>query len=195
MGGFWGVWLGPPTTQNVCHCLFLTEFTILINLGYVSSCYVMNWANPAEEWGDFGASGSDPPPLKMSVIAYFWQSWPCWLIWNRFQVVTSWAELAHIFHIYFWPPQAHPPAGIWQTFFSLLIYICKSLLTISKFVTFSARLTPPGSRSKPGRLQFFYFLACIHQWWPKINSLPFQLGWHALAPGLSYSSRKVRAIK
>ena len=65
----------------------------------------MSWASPAEEWGDFGGSGSDPPPLKMSVIAYFWQSWPWWLIWNRFQVVTSWAELAHIFHIYFWPPK------------------------------------------------------------------------------------------
>ena len=46
---------------------------------------------------NFGGSGSDPPPLKMSVIAYFWQSWPCWLIWNRFEVVTSWAELARFY--------------------------------------------------------------------------------------------------
>ena len=68
-----------------------------INLGKVSSCYVMSWASPAEEWGDFGGSGLDPPPLKMSVIAYFWQSWPCWLIWNRFQVVTLWAELARFY--------------------------------------------------------------------------------------------------
>ena len=57
----------------------------------------MSWACPAEEWGDFGGSGSDPAPLKMSVIAYFWQSWPCWLIWNRFQVVTFWAELARFY--------------------------------------------------------------------------------------------------
>ena len=56
----------------------------------------MSWASPAEEWGDFGGSGSDPPPLKMSVIAYFWQSLSCWLIWDRFQVVTSWAELAQL---------------------------------------------------------------------------------------------------
>ena len=29
----------------------------------------------------------------------------------------------------------------------------------------------------------FYFLALIHQWWPKINSLAFQLGWPSPPPG------------
>ena len=49
-----------------------------------------------EESVNFGGSGSEPQSLKMSVIAYFWQSLPCWLIWDRFQVVTSWAELAQL---------------------------------------------------------------------------------------------------
>ena len=59
---------------------------------------VTSWAKLVQlkSGGDFGVSGSDPPPLKMSVIAYFWQSWPCWLIWDKFQVVTSWAELAQL---------------------------------------------------------------------------------------------------
>ena len=38
-------------------------------------------------------------------------------------------------------------------------------------------LTTHGFPHQPGRLQFFYFLTCIHQWWSKINYLPFQLGW------------------
>ena len=87
-GNFGGSGSDPRPLKMSVIPYFLTEFTMLINLGQVSSCYVMSWASPAEEWGDFGVSGSDPPPLKMSVIAYFWQSWPCWLIWNRFQVVT-----------------------------------------------------------------------------------------------------------
>ena len=62
---------------------------------------VMSWAELAQLkrgriWGG-GGSGSDPSPLKMSVIAYFWQNWPCCLIWNRFQVVTLWAELARFY--------------------------------------------------------------------------------------------------
>ena len=38
-------------------------------------------------------------------------------------------------------------------------------------------LTPMGPPATwdPGRVQFFYFLACINQWWQKINSLPYQL--------------------
>ena len=45
--------------------------------------------------------------------------------------------------------------------------------------------TPHGSphHPRPDRLKFFYFLACIHQRWPKINSLTFQLGWPPPPPG------------
>ena len=99
------------------------KFKELTTLRALRQWNVMSWACPPEEWGDFGMSGSDLPPLKMSVIAYFWQSWICWLIWNRFQVVMSWAELAHIFP----PPpssalRTHQQGSGWRSFSCLSKY-------------------------------------------------------------------------
>ena len=61
--------------------------------------------------------------------------------------------------------------------------------------------TPHGSPHHPryGRLQFvacsLQYVACMHQWWPKINSLPFQLGWPPLVPFLFSLSGSEQAGK
>ena len=68
----------------------------------------------------------------------------------------------------------------------------------TKFKNYLWNLTLPGGPNqpwvphhpRPGRLQFFYVLTCIHQWWPKTNSLSFQLGWPPHPP---HGSRSLSA--
>ena len=130
----------------------------------------------------------------MSVIAYFWQSLPCWLIWDRFQVVTSSAELAQLKSggdfggsgsdppplkmsviAYFW--QSWPCWLIWNRF-----QVVTSWAELAHI--FHIYFWPPPKRTHQqgsGRRSFSCLSKYANYCWPYQNFLPFQLGW---PPGL-----------
>ena len=124
----------------------------------------------------------------MSAIAYFWQSLPCWLIWDKFQVVTSWAELAQLksggdFGVSGSDP---PPlkmsviAYFWQSWSCWLIWNRFQVVTSWAELAhiFHTYFGPPKRThlQGSGRRSFPCLSKYANHCWPYQNLLPFQLG-------------------
>ena len=130
----------------------------------------------------------------MSVIAFFWQSLPCWLIWDRFQVVTSWAELTRFYGTLIKGLSGAPHQKKCLLIVILVHLIMLVTLRSVLFVTSWAKLAhifhiyfcPPPMRTHQqgsGRRSFPCLSKYANHCWPYQNLLPFQLGWPPRAPG------------